>query len=66
MYLYFDNTGKLLGTCNNQNATFIVGGKKYSTATEYNDYQSGHDYELKNGKIKDLGEIKEETPPPSE
>ena len=64
MYLYFDNSGKLRGTCSDENANFIVDGKEYSTATKYNDYQDGHDYELKNGKIKDLGVIKERNPPP--
>ncbi len=57
MYLYFDESGTLMSTCSDNNATFTIDGKKYSTGTECEDYIDGHGYELKDGKIIDLGEI---------
>ena len=62
MYLYFDDNNSLVSTCSNDNATFIIDGKECSTSVEYKEFDDSHGYELKKGKVIDLGEIEQ---PPS-
>jgi hypothetical protein len=62
MFLYFDESGKMFLNSTSPNAGFVIDGKEYKTPIQYDDFISGHDYQLKDGKIIDLGKIKQILP----
>jgi hypothetical protein len=62
MFLYFDDSGKLFLNSTSPNAGFLKDDKEYNTSIKHDDFISGHDYQLKDGEIIDLGKIKQTKP----